>query len=221
MGVTTMKVRMRMLMLGVAALGCSFFLAGPVQASTSIIVDEPGFYGRLDLGGYPSPRLLYPEAVIIDRVGAPPPPAYLRVPPGHAKKWAKHCHRYNACGQPVYFVDDDWYQNVYVPRYREIHGKTDPMRVQPRPVAGEMREVKVKEERRAMKQNSPRQEVRVKEVRNKSGNSGNGGKGNNGKNVKAGKADKANKGNPGQGNPGQGNPGKGNSGKGNGKGPNK
>jgi hypothetical protein len=39
-------------------------------------------------------------------------PLYLHVPPGHAKKWSKHCARYNACGQPVYFVrvngDDDY-----------------------------------------------------------------------------------------------------------------
>lgn len=123
----------------------------PGQASTSVIVDEPGFYGRLDLGGYPSPRLLYPEAVIIDRIGTPQPPAYLRVPPGHAKKWTKHCHRYNACGQPVFFVDDDWYQNVYVPRYREMHGRPGPMRVQQKAVAGELREVKIKEERRPVK----------------------------------------------------------------------
>jgi hypothetical protein len=44
-----------------------------------------------------------------------------RVPPGHAKHWNKHCRKYNACGQPVYFVQDRWYQQVYVPRYREIH----------------------------------------------------------------------------------------------------
>ena len=36
--------------------------------------------------------------------------AYLWVPPGHQKKWSKHCREYNACGVPVYFVDDGWYQ---------------------------------------------------------------------------------------------------------------
>ena len=179
----------------------SFFMAPPLQASTSIIVDEPGFYGRLDLGGYPSPRLIYPDAIIIDRVAAPPPPAYLRVPPGHAKKWSKHCHRYKACGQPVFFVDDDWYQNVYVPRYREIHGKPGPMRVQPGQPAGEYREVRVKEQRQAVQTRNPGQ-TKVKQARN------------NGNNEKSGKVNKANKGN--KGNKNNGNPGKGNSGKGNG-----
>ena len=52
-------------------------------------------------------------------------PIYLHVPPGHAKDWRKHCRKSNACGQPVYFVQEDWYNNVYVPRYRdrERHGQ--------------------------------------------------------------------------------------------------
>jgi hypothetical protein len=33
---------------------------------------------------------------------------YLYVPPGHQKNWAKHCARYAACGQPVYFVQERW-----------------------------------------------------------------------------------------------------------------
>ena len=170
----TMKLRVRALMPSLLAAGCFIFMIQPGQASTSVIVDESGFYGRLDLGGYPPPRLLYPEAVIIDRIGTPQPPAYLRVPPGHAKKWAKHCHRYNACGQPVFFVEDDWYQNVYVPRYREMHGRPGPMRVQQKAVAGELREVKIKEERRPIKGNpGPAQ---VKQARNNGGN-GNPGKG--------------------------------------------
>jgi hypothetical protein len=54
-------------------------------------------------------------------------PVYLRVPPVQAKNWSKHCGKYGACGQPVYFVQDGWYNNVYVPHYREYeahgHGK--------------------------------------------------------------------------------------------------
>ena len=48
-------------------------------------------------------------------------PIYLHVPPGHAKNWGKHCGKYNACGQRVYFVQDNWYNNVYVPAYRREH----------------------------------------------------------------------------------------------------
>ncbi len=48
-------------------------------------------------------------------------PVYLRVPPGHRKNWGKHCRKYGACGQPVLFVQDRWYSDVYAPRYREVH----------------------------------------------------------------------------------------------------
>ena len=40
-------------------------------------------------------------------------------PPGHEKHWNKHCHEYGACGRPVYFVRDGWYNDVYAPRYRQ------------------------------------------------------------------------------------------------------
>jgi hypothetical protein len=45
------------------------------------------------------------------------------VPPGHAKDWAKHCGKYNACGERVYFVKENWYNEVYVPHYQSQHGK--------------------------------------------------------------------------------------------------
>ena len=47
-----------------------------------------------------------------------PAPVYLHVPPGHEKHWEKHCAAYGACGQPVLFVRDAWYNDVYVPAYR-------------------------------------------------------------------------------------------------------
>ncbi len=49
-------------------------------------------------------------------------PIYMRVPPGHAKRWKKHCRDYNACGERVYFVQHNWYNREYVPRYRENQG---------------------------------------------------------------------------------------------------
>ena len=52
-------------------------------------------------------------------------PVYLHVPPGHAKNWSKHCRKYNACDRPVYFVDDRWYNEVYLVRHsgNSKHGK--------------------------------------------------------------------------------------------------
>lgn len=94
-----------------------------VLAQVSVSVGQPGFYGRIDIGSAPSPQLIFPQPVIIRPVHVvqPAQPIYLRVPPGHAKKWSKHCHRYNACARPVYFVNDDWYNNTYVPYHRAEH----------------------------------------------------------------------------------------------------
>lgn len=97
--------------------GLSVTLAQAATPYVSATVEgalAPGVYGRIDIGNAPLPPLIYAQPVIIQR---PPtmvqqPPLYLHVPPGHAKKWSKHCARYNACGQPVYFVnvqgDDDY-----------------------------------------------------------------------------------------------------------------
>lgn len=93
------------------------------EIGVSVSIGHPGFYGRLDIGDYPPPLLIYPQPIVIERVGPSVhyAPIYMRVPPGHAKHWAKHCYRYRACGRPVYFVQDSWYNDVYAPRYRELH----------------------------------------------------------------------------------------------------
>jgi len=111
---------------------CLFFAAALAAATTpvlaadvavSISIGDPGFYGRLDIGDYPQPRVIYRQPVVIERVVVSRPPIYLRVPPGHAKNWRKHCHSYDACGERVYFVQNNWYNREYVPRYQERHGE--------------------------------------------------------------------------------------------------
>ena len=94
-------------------------LAADVGVSVSI--GEPGFYGRLDIGDFPQPQVIYSQPMIVERVPVERPPIYLRVPPGHAKHWRKHCREYNACGERVFFVRDNWYNREYAPRYRERH----------------------------------------------------------------------------------------------------
>ena len=94
---------------------------------------QPGIYGRIDIGNAPPPPLIYAQPIIIQRpaVLVQQAPLYLHVPPGHAKKWSKHCGKYNACGQPVYFVrvrgDDDYERRGYQRRdeYRNEHGHDD------------------------------------------------------------------------------------------------
>jgi hypothetical protein len=90
----------------------------------SVTIGQPGFYGHIDIGDLPRPPVIFPQPVVIQPVpvGVVREPVYLRVPPGQAKNWKKHCRKYNACGQPVYFVQDRWYNEVYVPEYRHRHG---------------------------------------------------------------------------------------------------
>ena len=103
-----------------ALLGACVAPAFAGDVGVSISVGQPGFYGQIDIGNVPRPQLVYAQPVVIQRAPeyVSAAPIYLHVPPGHEKHWSKHCGQYNACGRPVYFVQDDWYNREYVPRYR-------------------------------------------------------------------------------------------------------
>ena len=93
------------------------------DVAVSISLGQPGFYGQINIGDYPQPRLIYAEPVVVERVLVVEQPIYLRVRPVQAKHWKSHCHEYQACGRRVYFVADDWYDDVYVPAYKVKHAK--------------------------------------------------------------------------------------------------
>ncbi|MDL2337954.1 MAG: hypothetical protein QFE16_08930 [Pseudomonadota bacterium] len=107
----------------IIALAIAAAAIGPVSAATSvgisIGINQPGVYGRINIGDVPRPALVYEQPMII----APPPvmyerrPIYLYVPPLHQQDWRRYCGRYNACGQPVYFVQDQWVRE----RYQQEH----------------------------------------------------------------------------------------------------
>jgi hypothetical protein len=107
--------------LSMLALGAT--AASAADVGVSISIGQPGFFGQLDIGDFPRPNLVYSRPVIIDRgyQGYEVEPLYLHVPPGHARNWRRYCRLYGACGRQVYFVQDSWYNQVYVPRYRERH----------------------------------------------------------------------------------------------------
>ena len=120
-----------------AVLFCMAAGAAHAQAYVNATVGgelAPGVYGRIQIGNAPPPPLLYPQPVIIHQpaVVVPRSPIYLYVPPGHAKNWGKHCARYNACNQPVYFVkepprrhDDRGYGKRHEPRYDQRYDPRD------------------------------------------------------------------------------------------------
>jgi hypothetical protein len=95
-----------------AALFATQAVAADVGVSLS--VGQPGFYGQINIGNTAPPPVIYTQPTVVEQgpeyAGGP---VYLHVPPGHEKHWAKHCAEYNACGRPVYFVRDDWYNNQY------------------------------------------------------------------------------------------------------------
>jgi hypothetical protein len=108
------------LLLATVALAAVATPAMSADVGVSISIGQPGFYGQIDIGQVARPQVIYTRPMVIERVPRDVvyEPVYLRVPPGHSRNWRKHCGRYNACGRPVYFVRDDWYNRVYVPHYR-------------------------------------------------------------------------------------------------------
>ena len=106
---------MRRTFVNIAILLLASAAAGAHATSVSVSVGgevAPGVYGRVDIGNAPPP-VVYAQPVIIARPARPvvAQPVYMHVPPGHAKKWSKHCHKYNACSQPVYFVKSAEYDH--------------------------------------------------------------------------------------------------------------
>lgn len=99
------------LMMGALVAGA----AAETSVGVSIGIHQPGVYGRIDIGNAPQPVLVRPQPVIIvnQPVAVQHQPVYLYVPPGHQKHWKKHCHRYNACSEQVYFVKEQWVRERY------------------------------------------------------------------------------------------------------------
>ena len=93
--------------------------AVPAFAAVSVSIGEPGFYGNIDIGRRPPPRVYNEQPIYVGPRVAGAQPMYLRVPPGHQKHWERNCGRYNACGRPVYFVHEDWYRQQYAGRAQE------------------------------------------------------------------------------------------------------
>src|SRR5712691_2266227 len=105
-------------MLAVTLCAAAAAPAFAADVGVSVEISQPGVYGRIDIGRFPTPQVIVPQPVIIlpgAVVGSPVQPIYMWVPPGHRKDWAKHCAQYRACGVPVYFVRHDWYE-------REVRG---------------------------------------------------------------------------------------------------
>lgn len=85
---------------------------GQTHLGVSIGISQPGVYGRIEIGNLPPLFVVSPQPTVIVQspIAVQRQPIYLYVAPGHQKNWAKHCARYQACGQPVYYVREDLVQ---------------------------------------------------------------------------------------------------------------
>ena len=81
-------------------------VAVPVQAAdvgVSVSFNQPGFYGRISIGDFYAPAVIYPQPIPVRPVYVLPQPVYYHVPPGQVK------HR--------------GYRNVYVPYHQAPGGR--------------------------------------------------------------------------------------------------
>jgi hypothetical protein len=101
-------------------LGGCCISASAADVGDAISMGQPDYYGQIDMGHFPPPKVIFSQPVIIVHSPqyASAPPIYLHIPPGYERHWHRHCAQYNACNRPVYFVREEWYINEYVPNYR-------------------------------------------------------------------------------------------------------
>jgi hypothetical protein len=98
----------KLAMLAIA--GCAALPALAADVGVSIGINQPGVYGRVDIGNAPPPPLVYSQPVIV----SPPAyvvdqqPVYMYVPVEQQRHWRRYCANYGACGRPVYFVREQW-----------------------------------------------------------------------------------------------------------------
>lgn len=110
----------------ILSLVATLLVAAPALAAdvgVSIAIGDPNFYGNIVIGNAPPPVLVYREPMVVVQPQVVIEPIYLRVRAGHAQDWPRYCGQYNACGRPVYFVQDRYYNDVYAPHYHKHHGK--------------------------------------------------------------------------------------------------
>ena len=113
----------RLVALALAA-GAAVPALAETNVGVSIGINQPGVYGRVTIGDVPAPALWHPEPVIV----APPrgvvqqQPVYLYVPEKHQHNWRRYCGQYHACGQPVYFVREEWVRERWEHEHHD-HGK--------------------------------------------------------------------------------------------------
>jgi hypothetical protein len=106
---------MKRLVLLAMALGAAIPAYAATSVGVSIGINQPGVYGRINIGDYPSPAVVYAQPVVIRPapIAVHQRPIYMYVSTAQQQNWGRYCGQYNACAQPVYFVQDQWVRERY------------------------------------------------------------------------------------------------------------
>jgi hypothetical protein len=88
----------------------------------SIGVNQPGVYGQINIGNSPPPTVINQRPIVITQ-SQHREPLYVYVPPEHQRHWERHCHEYNGCDRPVYFVRETWVKERYAQENRGRDGR--------------------------------------------------------------------------------------------------
>ena len=97
----------------VALAACAAAPAMAQNVGVSIGINQPGVYGRVDIGNTPPP-VVYAQPVVIS------PGYYVE-----QRHWGRYCAQYGACGQPVYFVQEQWVRDRYEESHHRGHRRHD------------------------------------------------------------------------------------------------
>ena len=105
------------------ASACLLAIDASAQAQSYVNVTvggafAPGVYGEIAIGNNPPPPVINPAPVVVAQPVYGVPVVYLYVPEIEYREWHRYCHRYNACGRPVYFIRVDKRD-----RWWERHGR--------------------------------------------------------------------------------------------------
>lgn len=110
------------------AIGALSVGAAHAQAYVNLTVGgpmAPGVYGQISVGNNPLPPIINTAPVVIGQPVFGAAPMYLYVSTVEYRNWGRYCHRYQACGRPVYFVRvddrDRWWERRGEGRGYERH----------------------------------------------------------------------------------------------------
>ena len=106
---------MKKTLLWIVLAGAVTCVSAQPRVGISIGIQQPGVYGRINIGDLPQPEVVYAQPLVIAEQPyvAQRQPIYLYVPLEHQRDWGHFCGRYGACGQPVYFVREQWVRDRY------------------------------------------------------------------------------------------------------------